>query len=528
MAKVMGSPDAAPVVFAESYRIVRSLGAEGSRHKLFQAEQTSTDRPCALRVLDAALLATPEGKRRFDELRVLRNRVRTDRLVDLQAAGVDKESGAPWFALEWVDGKTLDAYADEPLEDEDTLEVLAQVARGLGAVHAAGLTYGDLRPESVMVTEPRRRRDPLAVTLLDFWTRDWSPEGSTRVDDEALFWRAPEQLQAGAKVGPAADVWAFGLLTFRLVTGQVFWRAAEKEEGGDARKEVTADPIPKASARAEELGIEPGLSADFDRWFARCVTRNPGDRFKSADEALDALTPILEGEEEEEEEEAPPPARAPAKPGRGKAPATKASATKAPATAAAPPGGLPDWMRRSDFVVPAALVAAIVVVFAVRASMRSNQARTAAPSAAAAAAPAAPAAAQPPTLTEGGAAAVETTLRASDVGSPVWIAVAAIDPAAEAMGTRLNAIFASAGWQTHPIQHPQVRARPGVFLYAESESPPAYLETVQRALGAGGLHPSTASGYRAYYAEKRQQDPSYQGFTFDEGQTYVIVIGRGQ
>ena len=147
---------------------------------------------------------------------------------------------------------------------------------------------------------------------------------------------------------------------------------------------------------------------------------------------------------------------------------------------------------------------------------------------AAAPAAAAPAAETPRTLTESGAQAIEAALGASDRGSPVWIAVAAVDPAAEAMGRQLNAIFERAGWQTHPLQHPQMRARPGVFIFAESESPPPYLETVQRALGAGGLRPSTASGYRAYLAERRLQQPDYQGFDFEPGQTYVIVLGRGE
>jgi hypothetical protein len=135
---------------------------------------------------------------------------------------------------------------------------------------------------------------------------------------------------------------------------------------------------------------------------------------------------------------------------------------------------------------------------------------------------------RPVVLTESGAAAIEAQLSARDRGSPVWIAVAAVDPTAEATGRQLNAIFERAGWVTHPLQHPQVRARPGVFLYAESESPPAYLETVQRALNAGGLRPSTASGYRAYLAERRAQQPDYQGFDLAEGQTYVIVLGRGE
>lgn len=529
MAKAASTPSLQST-FADSYRIIRALGDE-SGGTLFQAEQTSTDRPCALRILDAELVASPDGKKRFDELRVLRNRVRTDHVVDVLAAGIDKATGSPWFALEWLEGKTLDAHASEPLDDGDSLDLLAQVARALGAVHRAGLAVADLRPERVMVSESQDSDSPFQVTLLDFWTHAWRAEADEADDDERVFWRAPEQLQDGAKVGPAADVWAFGLLAFRLITGQVFWRAAEAEEGGDPRKEITRDAIPKASVRAEEMGIEPGLSPAFDKWFARCVARAPADRFESIGAAFDALVPVLETEEEDEEEAGEEPEPEPVKaPPAAEKPRRGGGKAKAPPPPAGLAASLPPWMRNSDFAIPAALVAAILVAFGLRASMGSRAPAAATPGAPTAAAPAAaaPAAETPRTLTESGAQAIEAALGASDRGSPVWIAVAAVDPAAEAMGRQLNAIFERAGWQTHPLQHPQMRARPGVFIFAESESPPPYLETVQRALGAGGLRPSTASGYRAYLAERRLQQPDYQGFDFEPGQTYVIVLGRGE
>lgn len=533
MAKVMGSPSVQDT-FADSYRIIRSLDADDPRSTLFLAEQTSTDRPCALRILDARLVASAEGKKRFDELRVLRNRIHTDHVVDLQAAGIDKTTGSPWFALAWLEGKTLAEHAGEPLEDDDSQEILTQVARGLGAVHGAGLTFGDLRPESVRVAESQRPNDPLKITLLDFWTYAWLQEsrpGAEGPDRERLFWLAPEQVRGDAGVGPAADIWAFGLLAFRLITGLVFWRSAEGPENADVLKEVTRDPIPRASVRADELGMEPGLSAEFDRWFARCVTRAVADRFESIDAALDALIPILEqeeGEDEEEDEAEEVPAKAPVvvaqKPRLGKAKAAKAATPAARIAAALPP-----WLRNSDFAIPGALLAAILVAFGIRASTRPTPARTADGATPIGVLPATPQteAPRPIALTESGAQAIEATLSASERGSPVWISVAAVDASAEAMGRRLNAIFERAGWRTHPLQHSQTRARPGIFIFAESE-PPSYLETVQRALVAGGLRPSVASGYRAYLTEMRRQQPDFQGFDLEPGQTYVIVLGRGE
>ncbi|MDB4927959.1 MAG: putative serine/threonine-protein kinase pknH [Myxococcaceae bacterium] len=522
MVKAVGSPSEQRL-FGGGFRVVEALD-DDPRCALLLAEQTSTGRRCVLRVLDPKLVASHEGKKRFDQLRGLRARVHTDHLVEVLAADVEKSTGSPWFALAHLEGKTLAEYASAPLEDEDSLEILLQIAHGLSAIHDVGMVFGDLRPARAIVGKSRHLGSPFAVTLLDFWSRAWLRESLPDAAPDgvdALLWRAPEQLAAGAEVTAAADVWSFGLLAFRLITGAVFWRAGdapEKATADDVRKEITEAPIPKASARADELGVEPGLTPDFDAWFARCVARDPAARFEGIEAAVDALAPILEGEDE-----------APA------APAAKAPKAK-PARAAVPeaPRALPAWMRGSDFAIPAALVVAIAVAFGIRASVRASRGRTAAanvtsavPGAVAPGA-AAPEGPRPVVLTESGAAAIEAQLSAHDRGSPVWIAVAAVDPTAEATGRQLNAIFERAGWVTHPLQHPQVRARPGVFLYAESESPPAYLETVQRALNAGGLRPSTASGYRAYLAERRAQQPDYQGFDLADGQTYVIVLGRGE
>jgi hypothetical protein len=522
MVNAVGSPSEQRL-FGGSFRVVETLD-DDPRCGLLLAEQTSTDRRCVLRVLDPKLVASHEGKKRFDQLRGLRARVHTDHLVEVLAADVEKSTGSPWFALAYLEGKTLADHASAPLDDEDSLEILLQIAHGLNAVHDAGMVFGDLRPERAIVGKSRHLGSPFAVTLLDFWARAWLRESlpdAAADGADALLWRAPEQLTAGAEVTAAADVWSFGLLAFRLVTGAVFWRAGDapdKATADDVRKEITEAPIPSASARAAELGVEPGLTPDFDAWFARCVARDPAARFASIEAAVDALAPILEGDAAEA---SPVPA----------AKAPKAKAARAAAPAAEAPRALPAWMRGSDFAIPAALIVAIAVAFGIRASVRSARGRTTATGAVATGG-AAPATAaegpRPVVLTESGAAAIEAQLSARDRGSPVWIAVAAVDPTAEATGRQLNAIFERAGWVTHPLQHPQVRARPGVFLYAESESPPAYLETVQRALNAGGLRPSTASGYRAYLAERRAQQPDYQGFDLAEGQTYVIALGRGE
>jgi len=517
--------------FAGSIRVVRSLHSASARRALYLAEQTGIGRACALRVLDPRLISSAAGKARFEELRALRARIKSDHVVDVVAAGVDRTTGAPWFALDHLEGETLTAHAAAPLPPTEVIEILWQVAHGLAAIHEAGQVHGALDPSSIIVATSRYAGSDYTVTLLDFWTASWLRSADANAEGTevaALFWSAPEQTEPGSAVTAAADVWAFGLLAFRLLTGKIYWKSAAQPEQATpvgVLKEVSVADLPRASRRAAELGVEAALPEGFDGWFARCVARPVDDRFQSVAEAVGALEPILDRE----------------------APVTAARAPKR----VAGPGikhhfrSLYAWARSTDVVVPAVLAALLLVAFGVRGHSRArwpwSRTRPSAPIAAALPSPslppapaavptpdAGPPAPQPVNLTESGAQAIATRLGSIPRGSPVWITVAAADPAAEALGQRLLGIFERAGWRTHPLGHSEVRARPGIFLFAAEEQSPSYVETVERALTDAHLSPTVARGYRSFYAEMRRDNPNYRGFPFEADQTFLIVLGRGQ
>jgi serine/threonine protein kinase len=106
-------------------------------------------------------------------------------------------------------------------------------------------------------------------------------------------WMSPEQA-LGKAATPATDVWAIGLVAFYMLTGRPFWRASVRpDDRRGVMKEIALEPIPIASTRALELGIESALPAGFDPWFAQCVARPPEDRFHTATAAYKALAQTL-------------------------------------------------------------------------------------------------------------------------------------------------------------------------------------------------------------------------------------------
>ena len=123
-------------------------------------------------------------------------------------------------------------------------------------------------------------------------------------------------------------------------------------------------------------------------------------------------------------------------------------------------------------------------------------------------------------------AAMMGVLAEEPPGSPVWFAHAAAYAGSAEMARALAAVFAEAGWSVRGTTTVPFAVRPGVFVFAADEEPPAYVGRAKDALDAAGLAPSFATGYRGYYEEQRNSRSDFNGFPMTPDQTYVIAVGR--
>ena len=213
----------------------------------------------------------------------------------------------PWLVMELLDGHDLATEMEQVGADglpwEQVATIFAQVAAGLEAAHAMGVVHLDLKPENLFLS---RANGELRVKVVDFGISKLLRETghSVTLTGKMLspVWAAPEQIQR-TKVSPRSDVWALGLIAFRMLTGRFYWHAANAgaAAGNDpvmvlVNEIVASFERPAApSQRALELGAGGRLPAGFDTWFARCVTYDPSARFASARQCSEELGVLLGG-----------------------------------------------------------------------------------------------------------------------------------------------------------------------------------------------------------------------------------------
>ncbi|MBM3975543.1 MAG: hypothetical protein FJ299_00960 [Planctomycetes bacterium] len=291
----------------------RVLG-EGGMGVVYLARRAddSFDKQVAIKLLRPGLVAA-DWLARFDGERRVLARLEHPGIARLIDAGRD-EHGAPFFAMEYVEGERIDRWCDaRGLDVRGRVELLARVARAVEHAHRALVVHRDLKPANVLVDargEPR---------LLDFGIAkalDAQPEALelTRTGERPLTpaYASPEQL-SGAPVRLESDVWSLGIVLHELLTGL---HPHRKETRTRAELELAVQnelvDLPSRFARAEvegqasareraELrgttpsGLERQLRGDLDRIVGMALRKEPERRYRSAEELAGDLERWLQG-----------------------------------------------------------------------------------------------------------------------------------------------------------------------------------------------------------------------------------------
>ncbi len=178
----------------------------------------------------------------------------------------------PYEIIEYVDGSSLRRLmqARDSRLASNAVAILRLCAEALAHVHAAGFVHLDVKPENFLVLNPPA---PLAVKLTDFdLSRESAPRRERRQSGTAAY-MAPEQIRKGV-VGVPADIFAFGILAYQLVTGRMPFQGQNEKEL--RWRQVSERFIPKPPR-----SLNPELSPKVDQLISRCLEKNPDRRLHS-------------------------------------------------------------------------------------------------------------------------------------------------------------------------------------------------------------------------------------------------------
>jgi serine/threonine protein kinase len=328
-------------VIAGRYRIERCL-SRGGMGSVWVATHLELGMAVALKLMAPEIAATSEGRQRFAREAKASAAIQSPHVVKVHDYGVDGERA--FLVMELLEGEDLGARLrrDGRLSLSTVAGMAVQIAKGLRRAHDAGIVHRDLKPKNLFLT---RCDEDEIVQILDFGIAKLlrSPDDgdsevtSTGVVLGSMHYMSPEQARGYKGIDHRSDLWSFGVILYRAVTGDLPFPGSET---GDVLVKLCTDPIPPASGFLPEVG--PEISRGLDQFFARALERDPAERFQTAREMAAAFGALPGVAVEAVASLAPPPPPPPVPPPPLASETAVENATSARvASAAEPPAPVP-------------------------------------------------------------------------------------------------------------------------------------------------------------------------------------------
>jgi serine/threonine protein kinase len=271
---------------------IRSLLGRGMMGVVYEAVDPALTRTVALKTIDPTFAACVQDRRAFErrfetEARIAA-RLSHPNIVVVHDVGRDEATGTLYIALERLHGETLAALVSRGtrLPWREVLDIGRQVAEALDHLHAQGVVHRDVKPGNIMRLPAVPGTASCQVKLMDF--------GISKVDSAQLtmtgqvfgtpLYMAPEQA-SGEAVDGRCDVFSLGSALYTLLTGRPAFAA--NNVMATLQRIAHEDPPPVRVPESD-------MPSSVDDVIARCLAKDPSDRYPRARHLAEDLTDILE------------------------------------------------------------------------------------------------------------------------------------------------------------------------------------------------------------------------------------------
>lgn len=260
-----------PILQTSRYKILETLGC-GWTSRVDKARDTVIGRTVALKSFQ-------QGFGKNSEQQFLREAQTIGRLSHSSIAQLYDVStdtgGTPFLVMEFVSGRNVEQMlAQSPIPFASAAVWGADLASALAYAHRAGIIHGDVKPSNIRVTENDQ------VKLVDFGVARFASQvsGSDRVLGTPAY-LSPEQIEGQTQDG-RSDLFSLGVVLYEMITGV---RPFSGNSLGEVCAQIlTANPVPPSKHTS-------AIPAAFDRIIARCLAKNPDERYQTGNDLARAL-----------------------------------------------------------------------------------------------------------------------------------------------------------------------------------------------------------------------------------------------
>jgi eukaryotic-like serine/threonine-protein kinase len=262
------------------YEIIELIGA-GGMGSVYAARNPVIDRQVAIKVISSELCRDEAVVRQFVIEARAANQIANRHVVDIHTLGTLPD-GRPYLVMELLRGETLaQRLSYGPLDLDDALPILDQLAEAVEAAHAVPIVHRDLKPDNVFLEDSS---DGPQVKILDFGIAKLAgdggsandtaqPAGTSRILAGTPHYMAPEQARAQL-VGTPADLYALGLIAFEMLAGCPAF-------GGETPTKILVAQVQSPPPRLRNL--RPDVPERLDDLIDRLLAKDPGCRPTATD-----------------------------------------------------------------------------------------------------------------------------------------------------------------------------------------------------------------------------------------------------
>ena len=274
-----------------SYEILSPLG-KGGMGEVWRARDQKLGREVAIKTLPEEFAQDEERLARFEREAKLLASLNHPNIATIH--GLEEDNGTRFLVLELVEGDTLaERLKRGAIPVEESLKLALQIAEALEAAHEKGVIHRDLKPANIKVTPDGK------VKVLDFGLAkafagdgadasvSQSPTLSLAATQQGVIlgtaaYMSPEQAR-GQEVDKRADVWAFGVVLFEMLTGRGTF------DGGTV-SDVLAGVL---RADPDWKGLPPHLHPRIQFLLERCLEKEAKDRYGDISDARVDIQKVL-------------------------------------------------------------------------------------------------------------------------------------------------------------------------------------------------------------------------------------------